>query len=432
MQSVKELYNLIIQSNPQNIEEDDCIEVDTYNKRLSQIEPFFKTEQIHDNKTRIFKNQGNLFIYWNIDDFKARANKDSIKKDILIIFDETKQSLFFQASSKTTYQQFVASSKDFLLENAYYYFRTLDILKEQEHKEDHLFYFVDYFNSSLRKIIFTSLNKEGKLTIGFPIGIPELSRIKSLKESCLRFFNSFAKENKHLPKFIKNELFKSLIKEKPEERIVKLFENLDDIMLTAEQNFELYLSDLSLDKFRTEYIEYKEKYFFQIRDILGKITTQVVALPLSITAAAFATYRTTDKPILFFLVASAFLIFSIYSFFLIRLYKFDVLDIQKSFEKDFSDLSKEDYFLKYPKELNSFRRVEFSIKSRVTNLIKLIFAYTFLLALTNSMFILFALLQKGIDNSTAFIVSFISFLVLGGILYFVVWNIEKEEQKNEL
>jgi len=134
-------------------------------------------------------------------------------------------------------------------------------------------------------------------------------------------------------------MFKVLIKEKLDDRIITLFEKLNEILIIAEQNFELYLNDLSLEKFRTDYIESKEKYFSQLRDILGKITSQVIALPLSITAAAFATYKTSDKPILFILVLISFLLFSIYSFFLIRLYKFDVIDLDLSFKRDFKKLS---------------------------------------------------------------------------------------------
>ena len=421
----KILYKIITNSNPQYIEEADSIEIDDKDNNTNELKKIgIDTESIHGNRIRISTTQGNVLIYWNLNDYRNRVSEKCLERDSLIINDETQQSLFFESESQKSYQNFIVHTKDFLLENTYYYFKTLNHLKANEHKEDHLFYFVDHFNSSFRKIIFTSLNKEGKLTITYPIGIPLLSREISYKTRCEEFYEAFSSQNVHLPKFIKNEMFKTVAKEKIDNRIVVFFDKLDEILIVAKQNFELYINDLSLDKFKIDYIEYKEKYFSQLRDILGKLTTQVIALPLSITAAAFAIYKTSDKPVIFILILISFLLFSLYSFFLIRLYKFDVLDLETSFGRDFKKLSSEDYFIKFPNELISFFQVETSIKNRIKNLKNLIFSYSLLLAIINSLFICFSILQKGFSNTEAFAIGIVSFIVFCIILNFLIWKIK--------
>lgn len=421
----KKLYNIITKANPQYIEGADSIEFDRQNESEKELEEIgINSEALHGNRIRISVNQEKVLIYWDIKDYRSRVSENCLEKDTLILYDETKQSLFFDSTSKKSYQNFVLNGKEFLLENTYYYFKTLSHLKQNEHKEDHVFYFVDHFNTSFRKIIFTSLNKEGKLTITYPIGIPLLSREISYKARCKEFYEAFSSQNVHLPKFIKNEMFKTIAKEKTDNRIVVFFDKLDEIIVVAKQNFELYINDLSLDKFKIDYIEYKEKYFSQLRDILGKLTTQVIALPLSITAAAFATYKTSDKPVIFILILISFLLFSLYSFFLIRLYKFDVLDLEVSFERDFKKLSSEDYFIKFPNELISFFQVETSINNRVRNLKSLIFSYSLLLGVINSLFIFFSLLQKGFSNTEALATGIFTLVVFCIILNFLIWKIK--------
>jgi hypothetical protein len=424
----KNLYTIITNNSPKFIEESDDIEIDEKSNDLTYLKQLnIDCESIHGGKVRIPTIQSAILIFWDTKDLRTRITADCLEKEILVIYDETKQSLSFNPVDRSSYQNFTINTKDYLLENAYYYFKTLEHLKANEHKEDHLFYFVDHFNSSFRKIVFTSLNKEGKLTISYPLGIPQLSRQDSYKERCEAFFAAFSKDNKHFPKFIKNEMFKVLIKEKLDDRIVTLFEKLNEILITAEQNFELYLNDLSLEKFRTDYIESKEKYFSQLRDILGKITSQVIALPLSITAAAFATYKTADKPILFILVLISFLLFSIYSFFLIRLYKFDVIDLDLSFKRDFKKLSEEEYFIKFPNEMVNFSRIQTSINNRVRNLKNLIFAYTLLLAITNSLFVLFSCLQKGLPEGRSYLIAISSLGILVLFVNFLIWKIKSDE-----
>lgn len=422
MSDLKELYQIILSSSPRFVPEGYAIEISDATWSASTLKTKIEHHSVSGNRIRIDLAQPEFTIFWNSDHYYAAVNPEHFEKDVLILNDSTQQSLMFVASNKSTYQQFQVAPKEFIFTNTICYFKTLDRLKQEEHKEDHLFYFVDYFNATLRKIMFSSLNKEGKLTIAFPIGAPVLSRTISYEQRCAEFEASFSAQNKHFPKFVKTEMFKALAPVKPGERIVSLFDNLDAIMRSAQQNFELYLSDISLDRFRTDYIEYKEKYFVQLRDILSKISTQVIALPLSITAAAFATYRTVDKLPLFVLVACGFVLFSLYSFFLIRMYLYDVREIKRNFNNDFEKLSREDYFLKYKVELLSFEQVSDSVNSRVINLVRLIFTYSMLLAVINSMFIFFVLGQMGIAEHLVWKSAAAVFLIFCAFQYFLLWK----------
>lgn len=426
MTKAKYIFDLIINAADASfIAESDDIELDErfidYSELTKQDIEFEKIL----GKCRITTNQIGLRIFWDEPDFLERVIKNDLERDCLIVNKESNIPIFYDHNKNKEFLNF-SDEKSWLFENATYYYKTLELFEQQEHKEDHIFYFVDHFNKTLRTIIFTSLNKEGKLTISYPKGLPSLNSKKSIKESVSKLIEAFSKENKHYPKFIKSELFKSLIKEKKEMRIIKLFDNMEEVLNIAEQNFELYLTELSLDKFKTDYIEYKEKFFLQLRDILGKVTSQVLALPISLTAAAFASYKTANDVKIFALVTLVFFLYTIYATFLLRLYKYDLRDIEQTFDRDFFKLEKEEFFIKYPSELDVFNTVRTSIKNRCSNLRQLINGFVIVLTLTNVAFIYFACLEFGMEINSALVVSmtflFISIVVASEMMYVTANN----------
>lgn len=291
-------------------------------------------------------------------------------------------------------------------------------MKEQEHQEDHHFYFVDHFNSDNRKIILTSLKKEGKLTIGYPAEVPDFDIQISIKSKIERFISCF--NEKQLPKFLKAELFNILPSFKQEGRLEAFIQNLDFIIEKAEQNFEIYLSELTLDNFKSQYLEFRLKYFSQFRDILSKITTQILAFPLSITASAFATYKVIDSVMLCSLIVAAFIAFSIYSLFMMNAQKDDVNEIIRLFNADYANFSKSSFFEKYPDELVSFKETYDYVSKRSVFLIRCIKIYSAILIFVNSLFVVFILFQV-FTIKISIVVGigiFVSLLLISILLYF--------------
>jgi len=98
-----------------------------------------------------------------------------------------------------------------------------------------------------------------------------------------------------------------------------------------------------------------------------------------------------------------------------------------SFKRDFKKLSEEEYFVKFPNEMANFSRIQTSINNRVRNLKNLIFAYTLLLAVTNSLFVLFSCLQKDLPEGRSYLIAISSLGILVLFVNFLIWKIKSDE-----
>lgn len=379
--------------------------------------------EIQKNSFCIYLWQTSFCIFYDVEDYRRRFTKnyyeaDNLKVDILILKGDDSKSMIYLKQTSETLIDSKKDSSNFLFINTIAFFKLIFFLKDNEHKEDKHFYFVDYFNIDYRRIIITSLKKEGKLTIGYPMMLPDFDNRISIKSQIDRFILAF--QEKQLPKFIKTELFNYLPAYRQEERLEAFIKNLNVIMEKAEQNFEIYLSDLSLDNFKTQFLEFRIKYFNQFRDILSKITTQILAFPLSITASAFATYKTIDSILLCSLIVAAFIVFSIYSLFTLRAHKEDVIEIKKLFEADFKSFSSNPFFIKYPDELKSFQDTNSYIIKRSKFLIRCIDIYSGVLISTNFLFILFVVTQVLFAKVSISIIVIVALLLFALSIYYSI------------
>jgi hypothetical protein len=379
--------------------------------------------EIQKNSFCIYLWQTSFCIFYDVEDYRRRFTKnyyeaDNLKVDILILKGDDSKSMIYLKQTSETLIDSKKDSSNFLFINTIAFFKLIFFLKDNEHKEDKHFYFVDYFNIDYRRIIITSLKKEGKLTIGYPMMLPDFDNRISIKSQIDRFILAF--QEKQLPKFIKTELFNYLPAYRQEERLEAFIKNLNVIMEKAEQNFEIYLSDLSLDNFKTQFLEFRIKYFNQFRDILSKITTQILAFPLSITASAFATYKTIDSILLCSLIVAAFIVFSIYSLFTLRAHKEDVIEIKKLFEADFKSFSSNPFFIKYPDELKSFQDTNSYIIKRSKFLIRCIDIYSGVLISTNFLFILFVVTQALFAKVSIAIIVIVALLLFALSIYYSI------------
>lgn len=402
------------------VNDDSTIEI-TINQEINQqiIHLGFSSEIIQ-GRIRIASRQTAVALFTNYEDFQSRIIDTDFDLPILIIASD-KGSVFYK--NDTTYENFVEVKNNYVISNAKTYFSLLKFLATQEHKEDSAFYFVDHFNRDSRKIVFTSLKKEGKLTIPFSDRpIQNLDFDMSIKLT--RFEEAFNVTNRHLPKFIKYELFNFLSKIEKENRMREMVLRLDEIIDTAEQNHEIYLSDLTLENLKHDYIEYKSMFQSQIREILSKITNQIVSLPLSLTASAFATYKVDDlKTQLAILIV--FIVYSIYMVLILRMHKEDISEIQTQSHVDFNKLKKSSFFSRYPVELEDFENARDRIDQKVSILKRVIDTYFVTMLFTNAFFIAFIFSQVGVH----FYVQAITFLtvLIGGLL---IWPWSKQSSSN--
>lgn len=421
MQLYKDLHEVLRKNQIQLIESGDYIEFEASSFGSEVLRKHsLAHELIQNNKCRLLLYQNDFDIFFSRSDFFQRIQK-RFDRNILFIDDKTLVPYFWSASDQKTYVDFVETQTNHFFNNVIAYFELLDFLKNQEHKEDNVFYFVDHFSWDNRLIVFTTLKRVGKMTISVPANVPVFNEDLSLKTKIEKFYRAFDENNKHLPKFIKNELFKFLSKEKKEDRFVKLLERLDEILVRAEQNFEVYLNDLSLENLKKDYIEHKDKYFQQLRDVLGKISGQIIALPLTITASAFASYKSFDNTFLLSIIILAFIAFTIYSLFNLRLQLEDIKDIGNSSRLDYNKLKSSPFFIKYPEELNSFEQINSKIRKRISLLSGTIYTYYFTLSFTNLLFVSYCAFQLGMPLHFLLFAAVVIILILVFLFSFLFY-----------
>jgi len=330
-----------------------------------------------------------FYFYFDESDFKERVNRDCWDKPTYIF----SKAVLYKPDIYTVTVGGTELKDYFLVPNNHQYFQLLGFLKEHEHQEDSIFYFVDYFSWDSRRIVFTTLKKEGKLTISFtPSGL-NLPYDIHLKENFGRLKLAFEDSSKNFPKFIKSELISHLSKYHVKDRMVKLLENLVGILNLAEQNFEIYLHDLSLENLKKDYIEHKNKYFNQSREILSKLTNQVIGLPVTIAASVFSTYKVSDSISTLIIILFVFLLYSTYSIFLLKLQKDDIRDLKATFEKDYHSLKESTFFIKFKDELADFEIAKNQISGRFKHLLTGIDIYYVLFSASVLAFIIYVLMQ---------------------------------------
>lgn len=384
-----------------------------------KIELSLEGEEL-DNKVLVDLASFDYYLFWDKAHLLRKIKIDEkIDKNLAILnFEKIGETIFYDNASEKTFKNFNLDESNFSVINIKYYLEFISFLKSKEHKEDNYFHFVDYFSWDNRIIVLTYPKKEGKLTITIPKNIPEFIVTKNYKKSYTRFFDSFKDENKHLPKFIKSELFNNIASFPPNDRLIMFIEKLDSILEVAEQSFDIYLNELSLENLKRDYLDYKDKYFTQLRDILSKVGSQIIGLPISISATVVATTTIKDNIVTTLLVIIAFLSYTIFAVFILKLQKEEVSDIQQRFNADFDKLEKSPFFIKYPNEKVPFKEVQTLVERRIKILNATIFAYFILLIITNSVMIFKMLMQiiAVILVAVAIIVVLLSILIF--IFYF--------------
>lgn len=346
-------------------------------------------EHVDGCKVRLNCDQRDFYIFNNITDFLRLNRKNNFTKSIAVI----SEKLFYDIRSEITYENFNINNDYKIIQNAQYYHKTLEILKNNEHKGDRNFYFTDYFSYDRYKFILTSVSKVGQLTITFNPNFNINDNNIIIKEGYNRLSLCLSKDSMYLSKFLKTEMFIFLSKEGRTVIFDNFILNIDTIIDTAEQNLDIFLSGISMENIKSEYTEYKNKYFSQLRDILNKITNQILAFPITISATAFATYKISDSSFTIILVLIVFSTITIYSIFLFKIQKSDIEEINDMLDRDFDKLKNNDFFKRRPTELNDFDNIKIKLYQRI-RLIKIThLVYIILVSIINSTFIGFLTFQ---------------------------------------
>lgn len=134
--------------------------------------------------------------------------------------------------------------------------------------------------------------------------------------------------------FFKNALF-TFSNGKGYIAISEIIKEANQIVDTTKRDFELASKEFNFDRFRDALIKEKEKYFNSIREIINKIFSQAIGIPISISASVFATYKVDNDSFMLFIVLLAFALYVAFYIKFQFIYKNELIDLNTDFERDF-------------------------------------------------------------------------------------------------
>ncbi|WP_291072639.1 hypothetical protein [Empedobacter sp. UBA5987] len=134
--------------------------------------------------------------------------------------------------------------------------------------------------------------------------------------------------------FLKNNLF-SISNISLKISLETFIEKSDELYENTIRDYELFSKKFEFDKFKDNLYKEKDKYFLSLREIINKIYTQAVSIPILISASTIASYKLPNE---FFINSLILIIFIAYSIFynnILLYYKNDLKNLKKDFKRDF-------------------------------------------------------------------------------------------------
>lgn len=305
---------------------------------------------------------------------KAFDSNGNIRKNIAVV--EYKDSfLVYNNETNKTYINSKIDDANFLVENAKSYYRILGVLISKA--------FADYVNSIDKEMVLYSSLK-GIKRIGIPDYLPDFDANKSIEPECSLLISKLQSSDFSI--YFKNQLF-NFINTESSTTLKEIVLSLGSIIQEADNNLQLYLKNFSFEKLKDDLQKEKEKYFSSLRDILGKILSQIVAIPISFAASVFATYKVADIFVLSIILV-AFFLYSIFTYYLQSLYLRDVKEIESSFEDDFTIISK-----KSGLSNSDIDSLKIKIERRIKDIKNVIIRFRYLIVTLTIVFLIFIVYQ---------------------------------------
>jgi len=283
-------------------------------------------------------------VYYNETEF-IRNNKvidcNSLQKDIAILYFKKGKLLFHNKTSNDTTNYFIP--------NQISYNQFIELLKSKV--------FADSYDVVSRQLLLYSLDK-GVYKIELPILPPILDDSKNFKEQVKLFSVKYGS-----PDFIlhfKNQLYNLPVIAEVD-RIEYIVSVLSELIHNADMEYQLFSKKFSFKKLRTELRQEKETYFKSLTEVLSKITTQIISVPISISAAVLASYKSEG-----WLQILILIVFWGYTYFVLKIhgmYLNDVTDFERTLGKDFEIINRESGYNKGEIDLE-----QKSIQTKIDNI----------------------------------------------------------------
>jgi hypothetical protein len=256
------------------------------------------------------------------ENYARRIEPDDVSKNFLVISFPHGALLYYEK------QFYDFNSKELIdeVQNIISYYKLYNYLKSDD--------FADHHNDADEEIIIYSSGK-GILKIKYPSIAPKFDiPIQKQVEKLLNAINEQQFRN-----YFKNSLF--AVASGNQIELAQIISIYNVVLSAAKRDLEIALRQFDFEKFRDALYSQKDRFFISIRDVLSKIYGQIIGIPISITAAVFATYKIEHQHIVSALILSSFIIYVVVYLLIQWNYFKDIQDIKADFFRDFGIITKQ-------------------------------------------------------------------------------------------
>lgn len=281
-------------------------------------------------------------IYYGFDYFKNYFNIDDSNENFSIIFEDNnyltydntieieKDKIFINNSDSEFYRGIIT--------NYIYYFKILRYLSDEQNSD----LFCSFHDIVNNKIIII-LPENGKFEIGYKYNLSK----NEIRVDLKKYYDLITNEKREFSPFFKKSVYDSLKTFEMVDRFEHLIININTIYENAKDNYDLFLSGISVQSFIDELREEQLKYFSAFREILNKIFTYSISIPVSITAVVLGIINVPKKnPWVLAIITLSFLLFNILSIYYQRYLKKDILILWNDIRDDYKKFLKIEKFKK--------------------------------------------------------------------------------------
>ncbi len=308
------IVSLISKANdsPKSIEGGSCIQI-TFDDRETIISDIYKFNKSR-NSLISYEKRGSQAIAFSIDYYSIFFNKDSfirlfeineLKKDFCVL--EEKGCFIFDYQNDIVYHNSIKIDDNNFIINHIYNHKILNLLKDDTSADNFC-----TFNDKLKQYIISIIPEKGK----FEIGYKNFKELGTADLNLKKEFKNISEFKKDFIPFFKNEVYDKLKSYNSDERYSKLITYLYLIINNAKNNYDLYVSGFSVQTFIDDFREHQYKYFSVYRDILNKIYTYSISIPVSLTATILGILNVKqDNYFALWTISFSYILFSVLSIF---------------------------------------------------------------------------------------------------------------------
>jgi hypothetical protein len=271
-------------------------------------------------------------LFYDRDHFLRESTNQSVfTSNVGILFYTPDTYLFYESTTGSSYINSDIDTADNFIENTRYYLRFYSLfdtlgISEYDSSTNHEFILVD--------------PEKGKFLLGYPVIPPSFQAGINLKDKYAKFEKMNDRQEFRL--LFKRQIIESLARFDHDQKLPKLVENIETIIRDTENNYEVFLRKFNFDELKKNFRKERDEYFEQVRDIVERLLSKVVSIPISVSAAAITIYNLKDDPnyLVIVIVSLAYVAYSIFTSFLLRLLHLDSLEINRDLNNDLQIIAK--------------------------------------------------------------------------------------------